>query len=133
MDRPDVLTPMAINRRAEEHAQQLLSEFSQDYLQLLIKHLRENVPRKRGRPKGTGEDDSARLLRMHGLLVRGEAKNVPEAASLVATEDPGHSVKATERRIRDKYREEEGYLERLEAANKLREKLFAEENVPWQL
>ena len=133
MKRTDVLTPMAINQRAEEHAQQLLSKFSQDYLQLLIKHLRDHVPRKRGRPKGTGEDDSARLLCMHKLLAEGEAKDVPEAANLVAAKDPGHSVKATERRIRDKYREEEGYLERLEAANRLREQLFDEENEPWQL
>lgn len=60
--------------------------------------------RKRGRPKGSGIDDSAALECMASLIVTSQAKSVHAAACMVAPKQLGQSESATIRRLATKFK-----------------------------
>lgn len=60
--------------------------------------------RKRGRPKGSGIDDSAALECMASLIVTSQAKSVHAAACMVAPKQLGQSEAATIRRLMAKFK-----------------------------
>lgn len=60
--------------------------------------------RKRGRPKGSGIDDSVALERMASLIVTNQAKSVHAAACMVAPKQLGQSEAATIRRLMAKFK-----------------------------
>ena len=60
--------------------------------------------RKRGRPSGSGIDDSAALERMARLMVTNQAKSVHAAACMVAPKQLGQSEAATIRRLMAKFK-----------------------------
>lgn len=80
-------------------------------------------------------DDTPRLRRMADLLYSGELTDEPEAANLVATQDPGDNEKATARRILRKFRKDREAL--LSAARRTKDlesdPAFAEEVEQWDL
>lgn len=62
------------------------------------------APKRPGRPKGVGViPDEAALERMADLIIANEVRSERQAAENTAAEDPGHSEKATARRLRRKF------------------------------
>lgn len=93
----------SIEEQARKEAERLVRQHPPEFLEALIQELQEQVPRRRGRPSGSGEADARLLERMDDLLSSGQASSLREAARQVARRYPGHSEMATQRRLRRKY------------------------------
>lgn len=91
---------------AETEVDRLLSSHPREHVETLRDMLHERLKRPRGRPEGTGEDDSEHLRKMEQLIANGECRDEVQAAATVAGELPIHAQAATRRRLRDKYRKE---------------------------
>lgn len=96
----------SIEEQARKEAKRLVRQHPPEFLEALIQELQEQVPRRRGRPSGSGEADARLLERMDDLLISGRATSLREAARQVARRHPGHSEVATQRRLRRKYAQE---------------------------
>lgn len=97
---------IGIDKTARVEAERLVHQHSPAFLEALLRALQEIVPRRRGRPEGSGEEDHALLEKMAELLALGNAKSIRDAARQVARRHPGHSEASTERRLRRKFSKE---------------------------
>lgn len=117
---------------AEAIAARLLSDHPPELIAELQRVLAERAPNRGGRPE---VDDTRRLRRMAEILYSQEVTEEPEAARIIAHDDPGKDEKATARRILRKFREDREAL--LAAARRAKDlesdPAFAEEVEQWDL
>lgn len=92
-----------VEAAAGAEADRLRRQHPPAFLEALLRNLREKIPRRRGRPAGTGEEDRMLLEEMAELLESGDAQSIRDAARQVASRHPGHSETATVRRLRRKF------------------------------
>lgn len=93
---------------------ELVKKLDPRILSGIAKHV-SGARRRPGRPKGSGrKPDEPLLALMADLIVKEPEKSERKAADAIAIDHPGHSAKATARRLRRKFGEDRDRL--LEAA-----------------
>ena len=101
--RPSSMDPRDLAERVKQDVDRFVAENAADYVQAFLRLLTDKVPKARGRPEGSGEDDRELLDRMADLLFDGAAESEREAASMAAESLPEPARAATANRLRRKY------------------------------